>query len=102
MTIETSKNDYLTYVIYELDNVKCYCHRSKAEMIDFNNYLNDRFTTDNIQAVINSVYIAKIGKIKNYPELSKFPDIPAKYKHNKYKELDTIGLLVTAEYFEYK
>lgn len=79
--------DFFSEVFYADGTVNCYDFDKKSELVSFNEYLNNNFTSDDILAVVNNVLFNNIGTVKKIDNLSNFPDCLESFK-GEYQDLN--------------
>lgn len=79
--------DFFSEVFYTDGSVVCYDFDKKADLVSFNEYLNNNFTSDDILAVVNNAMFNNIGTIKKLDNLSNFPDCLDSFK-GEYQDLN--------------
>ena len=79
--------DFFSEVFYADGTVVCYDFDKKSELVNFNEYLNSNFTSNDILAVDNTAMYNNIGTVKKIDNLSNFPDCLESFK-GEYSELN--------------
>ena len=79
--------DFFSEVFYSDGSVVCYDFDKKSELVSFNEYLNNNFTSNDVLAVVNNAMFNNIGTVKKINNLSNFPDCLESF-NGEYSELN--------------